>query len=205
MKKTTARTSSTTGAALALLALSGAASGILAIPASAQSDVSIRLRQCAELPDDAERLACYDQLTAIAADTDTDAAEDVEPGSPSVTPAVTAGAVEPVAAVTSPAPAVADVPPTPVPESSPHEESQALETATENDDPEIITVISLRRNLSGFAVFETAEGEVWIQTDLTNRSFPPTPFSARVERAVLRGYFLRVEDGGFRIRARRLQ
>ena len=53
--------------------------------------------------------------------------------------------------------------------------------------------------------FETADGDIWVQTDITSRRYPPVPFSARIERALLRGYFLRVLDGGFRVRVRKLE
>lgn len=189
--------------AFTMIALAGTASGILAIPAFAQSDVRTPLQQCAELTDDAERLACFDRLTAIAAESD--AAENGEPGSAPVSSTVATEAAEPVESAASPAPADAEAPRIPVSESSSPKESQAVESATDDDDTEVITVVSLHRNLSGFAVFETAEGERWIQTDLTNRRYPPTPFTARVERAFLHGYFLRIEDGRIRIRASRVQ
>ena len=203
MNKTKARTRLATMIAFTMIALAGTASGILAIPAFAQSDVRTPLQQCAELTDDAERLACFDRLTAIAAESD--AAEDGEPGAAPVSSTVATEAVEPVEAAASTTPADAEAPRIPVSESSSPEESQAVESATDDDDAEVITVVSLHRNLSGFAVFETAEGERWIQTDLTNRRYPPTPFTARVERAFLHGYFLRIEDGRIRIRASRVQ
>ena len=187
-------------AAAALLALSGATSSI---PAFAQSDILLQLKQCGELPDDSERLACYDRLTVI--ESDTNAAENVETDAPPTPAAVSNETVEPVAVVGSAAPADAVEPLIPATAPALPEDEPVPVAATERDDSEVISVVSVRRNLSGFAVFETADGEIWVQTDVTSRRYPPIPFSARIEPALLHGYFLRVMDEGFRVRVRKLQ
>lgn len=187
-------------AAFVLLVLSGATSSI---PVFAQSDILFLLEQCGELPDDSERLACYDRLTAI--ENDTDAAGIVESGSPPASATVSNEADESAAIVDSAAPVDADLPQIPASAPDLREDEPVSVSTTERDDPEMISVVSMRRNLSGFAVFETADGDIWVQTDITSRRYPPIPFSARIERALLRGYFLRVLDEGFRVRVRKLE
>ena len=185
---------------IALLALSWA---MPSIPAFAQSDILLQLEQCGELPDDSERLACYDRLAVI--ENDTIAAEHIETESHPTSTTVTGEAGEPAAVVGSAAPADAVVPQIPATAPTLPENTPVSASATEGDDPAMISVVSVRRNLSGFAVFETADGEIWVQTDVTSRRYPPIPFSARIERALLHGYFLRVLDGGFRVRVRKFQ
>ena len=201
--------------ATALLALPGLTSSI---PAFAQSDVRLQLEQCGELPNDSERLACYDRLTVI--ESETNAAGNVESDAPPPTSATIFNeASEPLAIADSAAPEAGD--PTAVVGSATPEDTDVPQTATaapalseeepmsaavtQGDAPELISVVSVRRNLSGFSVFETADGELWVQTDISSRRYPPVPFAARIERALLRGYFLRVQDGGFRVRVRQLQ
>ena len=198
---TTALTRSAAMAAIALLALAGATSSI---PAFAQSDILSQLVQCGELPDDLERLACYDRLTVV--ESGTGAAGNVESDAlPPTSAAVSDEASEPAAVVDAAAQAEAVAPQAPATAPAVREEEPVSMAVTEGDDPEVISVVSVRRNLSGLAVFETANGELWVQTDISSRRYPPVPFAARIERALLRGYFLRVQDGGFRVRVRQLQ
>ena len=174
------------------------------MPALAQSDVASALERCAEMRVDSERLACFDRLTGIEPDASS-ADEGGETGA--MPPAEVAGAA-----------VVGATPQSRPPEPARPVAARAEEAATaardvqaqpepleERDVPETVTVVAMRKNLSGFTVFETETAEQWVQTDLTNRRYPPTPFSARVESAFLHGYFLRVEDGGIRIRVRRVQ
>lgn len=197
---TTALASPATMAAFALLALSGATFGT---PVFAQSDILLQLAQCGKLPDDSERLACYDRLTVN--EHDTNAAANVETGSSPASAAISIEAGEPATVVGTVAPEDAVVPQVPATAPSLPEDEPVFVSATEPDEPELISVVSVRRNLSGLAVFETADGETWVQTDIASRRYPPIPFSARIERALLRGYFLRVLDGGFRVRVRKLE
>jgi len=187
--------------AIALLALLGLTSSI---PAFAQSDILLQLEQCGELPNDSERLACYDGLTVI--ESETNAAGNVESEAPPPTSATISNeASEPLAIAGSAAPDDTDVPRTSTPVPALREEEPSSAAVTEGDDPELVSVVSVRRNLSGLAVFETADGELWVQTDVSSRRYPPVPFAARIERALLRSYFLRVQDRGFRVRVRQLQ
>ena len=202
-------------AAITLLVLAGVTSSI---PAFAQSDILLQLEQCGALPHDSERLACYDRLTVI--ESETNAAGNVESDAPPPTsatisneasePLAIAGSAapeagDPAAVVGSAAPDDTDVPQIATTARALREEEPVSTAVTESDDPELISVVSVRRNLSGLAVFETANGELWVQTDISSRRYPPVPFAARIERALLRGYFLRVQDGGFRVRVRKLQ
>jgi len=201
--------------AIALLALAGMTSSV---PAFAQSDILLQLEQCGELPDDSKRLACYDRLTVI--ESETSATGNVESDAPPPTSAIIsneasepltiAGSATPeagdfAAVVGSAAPEETDAPEGATAAPASREEEPVSAGITEGDNPELISVVSVRRNLSGLAVFETADGELWIQTDISNRRYPPVPFAARIERALLRGYFLRVQDRGFRVRVRQLQ
>ena len=210
---TTALTSTATITAIALLALPGLTSSI---PAFAQSDILLQLEQCGKLPNDSERLACYDRLTVVASETNT--AGNVESDAPPPTSTTISNqasellaiadsaapeAGDPAAVVGSAAPKHTDVPQTAAAAPALHDEEPVSTAVTESEDPELISVVSVRRNLSGLAVFETADGELWVQTDISDRRYPPVPFAARIERARLRGNFLRVQDGGFRVRVRR--
>lgn len=188
--------------AITLLALAGVTSGI---PAFAQSDILLQLEQCRELPEDSERLACYDRLMVV--ESETSAAGNFESDAPpSPTSATISNEVnEPLAVVGSAAPEDTDAPRTATAAPALREEEPVSAAVTVGDDPELISVVSVRRNLSGLAVFETADGELWVQTDVSSRRYPPVPFAARIERALLRGYFLRVQDRGFRVRVRQLQ
>lgn len=192
-------TCSMTFAAIALLTLAGVMSSV---PAFAQSDILLQLEQCGEIPDDSVRLACYDRLMVI--ESETSAAGNAESDSPPpILATVSNEAGEPAAVVDAAAPADAVVPQVPATAPAVREEEAVAMAVPEADDPELISVVSVRRNLSGLAVFETADGELWVQTDISNRRYPPVPFAARIERALLRGYFLRVQDGGFRVRVRK--
>lgn len=173
------------------------------VPVFAQSDILSQLEQCGELPDDSERLACYDRLTVI--EGEPESARNGEPDSPPVSSVVADEAGEPTAVVDSAVPADAVVPRIPATAADVQEDEPAPIAVTEGDDADLISVVSVRRNLSGLAVFETADGERWVQTDVSNRRYPPVPFAARIERALLHGYFLRVQDRGFRVRVRQLQ
>ena len=212
---TTALTGSTAMGSITLLALAGVTSGI---PAYAQSDILLQLVQCRELPEDSERLACYDRLTVI--ESETNAAGNVESDAPPPTSATISNeasepleiagstapeAGDPAAVVGSAAPVDTDVPRIATAAPALSEEDPMSAAVTQADDPELISVVSVRRNLSGLAVFQTADGELWVQTDVSSRRYPPVPFAARIERALLRGYFLRVQDRGFRVRVRQLQ
>lgn len=198
---TTALTSTTAMGAITLLALAGVTSSI---PAFAQPDILLRLEQCGELTDDSERLACYDRLTVI--ENETSAAGHVELDAPPPTSAAVSNeAGDPVAVVDAATPAESVVPQVPANAPAVSEEETVSMAVTEGDEPELISVVSVRRNLSGLAVFETADGELWVQTDVSSRRYPPVPFAARIERALLRGHFLRVQDRGFRVRVRQLQ
>ena len=66
-----------------------------------------------------------------------------------------------------------------------------------------ITVVEVRRNLSGLAVFVTADDGIWVQISMRNRRYPRTPFIARVERASMNSHFLVPVDGGIAVRVRR--
>lgn len=175
-----------------------------ALPASGQSDILSRLETCAVLEIESERLACYDGLQVV--ETESDSAAVSRSGAPPLPPTTSAEVIEEAPETASAAPADVSAPrqaPEPVP--APREDEQVTESAPASDSLESFTVVSMRRNLSGFAVFETEHGDLWIQTDISNRRYPPTPFAARIEPAFLRGNFLRVEESGFRIRVRKVQ
>ncbi|MDE0005952.1 MAG: hypothetical protein OXQ29_24940 [Rhodospirillaceae bacterium] len=175
-----------------------------ALPASGQSDILSRLETCAELEIESERLACYDGLQVVETESDSTAVS--QSGAPPSPPTTSAEAIEEAPETASAAPADIGAPrQAPEPAPAPREDERVTEAAPASDSPESFAVVSIRRNLSGFAVFETEHGDLWIQTDISNRRYPPTPFAARIEPAFLRGNFLRVEESGFRIRVRKVQ
>ena len=80
------------------------------------------------------------------------------------------------------------------------DETQASETPA-GDDIEV-TVVDLRRNLSGLAVFLTEDNGTWVQISTRDRTYPDTPFSARITGGLMGGRFLTPESGGIAVRVR---
>lgn len=70
------------------------------------------------------------------------------------------------------------------------------------DDAIEVTVVDVRRNLSGFAVFLTEDNGTWVQISTRDRTYPETPFSARITGGLMGGRFLTPESGGIAVRVR---
>lgn len=70
-----------------------------------------------------------------------------------------------------------------------------------NDGIEV-TVVDVRRNLSGLAVFLTENNGTWVQISTRDRAYPDTPFRARITDGLMRGRFLTPETGGIAVRVR---
>ena len=194
-----------------------------------QAGLASGLEECAALSSDAERLACYDRLqrdtqqaavgssdmvqadgaaapveTTTAAkqiDSDSGAEQTAEPAAePPRRPfwrrlrdRVARRAVETTDSSDSPAEAVAPI-------ARPDEEA-AVDEAVSDDGIEV-TVVDIRRNLSGLAIFSTEKNGTWVQTSTRDRAYPDTPFSARIAGGLMGGRFLTPESGGIAIRVR---
>lgn len=70
------------------------------------------------------------------------------------------------------------------------------------DDVVEVTVVDVRRNLSGLAVFLTEDNGTWVQISTRDRAYPDTPFRARITGGLMRGRFLTPETGGIAVRVR---
>ena len=206
-------------------ALGGIALAALLTPVLAQTDIADRLEECGTLQADAARLACYDGLRdgdAGAQDQDGEPQDEPTPfqvtpvadaeGSPeaerhppqtdpAASPDDTLEADRPPRTVDSPeAEAAPAVVPAPSSRDAAVDGRRSRPPAEESVD---ITVVEVRRNLSGLAVFVTADDGIWVQISMRNRRYPRTPFIARVERASMNSHFLVPVDGGIAVRVRR--
>jgi len=66
-----------------------------------------------------------------------------------------------------------------------------------------VTVTSVRKNLSNKWVFETADGQVWLQTDQRTVRYGDMPFDAEIRPASMGSFFLKPDSGGASVRVRR--
>jgi hypothetical protein len=66
-----------------------------------------------------------------------------------------------------------------------------------------VTVITVRDNLSGRYVFETADGQIWLQTDQRNVRPANTPFTAEIRPASMGSFFLKPDTSNVSVRVRR--
>ena len=73
---------------------------------------------------------------------------------------------------------------------------------TRPDDGIEVTIVDVRRNLSGLAVFRTEDNGTWVQISTRDRTYPETPFSARISGGLMGGRFLMPESGGIAVRVR---
>ena len=81
------------------------------------------------------------------------------------------------------------------------DEAAAVDDAV-SDDGIGVTVVDVRRNLSGFAVFLTENNGTWVQISTRERSYPGTPFTARITGGLMGGRFLTPDSGGIAVRVR---
>lgn len=81
------------------------------------------------------------------------------------------------------------------------DEAAAVDEAVADDGIEV-TVVGVRRNLSGLAVFLTENNGTWVQISTRDRSYPGTPFTARITGGLMGGRFLTPESGGIAVRVR---
>ena len=66
-----------------------------------------------------------------------------------------------------------------------------------------VTVTAVTKNLLGKLVFETENGQVWLQVDQRVVRLDDTPFAAEIRPATMGSFFLRPDDGRVSIRVRR--
>lgn len=81
------------------------------------------------------------------------------------------------------------------------DEAAAVDEAVSDDGIEV-TVVDVRRNLSGFAVFLTENNGAWVQISTRDRSYPGTPFTARITGGLMGARFLTPDSGGIAVRVR---
>jgi len=66
-----------------------------------------------------------------------------------------------------------------------------------------VTVVSMRKNLGNKFVFETGDGQVWLQTDQRTIRYGDVPFEAEIRPASMGSFFLKPDAGGVSVRVRR--
>lgn len=147
------------------------------MPLFAQTGANDALDQCARLQADAERLACYDGLTGDSNVAAPNPAVSDRPAEPDI---VESDREQPAVVVRE----NADIEPAPAPQVT------------------TVEVVSVRENLSGFAIFATRSNGTWVQTSAQAGRFPEPPFAARIEPGRFGSHFLRPVDGGTAVRVR---
>ncbi len=167
-------------AGVALLMLS-----ILAhVPASA--GVAESVAACKTIPDDAERLKCFDAIGTAARPAAADA------------PAAAAG----------PAPRLAAVINTPAPPPAPDENfgATALPKAP-IEQPRVITatVVGTIDGISQGKVFVLDNGQRWKVTDDRSYDYVGTNSPVKLDRNLIGSFWMRFTDGGPRFKVRRIQ
>lgn len=144
---------------------------------------------CAQIPNAAERLACYDRESPPpeAAPTTT-----VAP-SPSPSAATDELAKAPAAAAPAPAPATAA------------SAAAASAVVAEDEESQVVpvVVIGMRKYPGRSATFTTDNGDVWLQIGAEDVYVPKVPFKAELRPAAMGTYFLRPSDYGWRVHVRR--
>jgi hypothetical protein len=66
-----------------------------------------------------------------------------------------------------------------------------------------VTIVAVRENLSGLAIFTTADGDVLVQVSARRARYGTPPFSAELVPASMGSYFLTPENERNRIRVSR--
>jgi len=66
-----------------------------------------------------------------------------------------------------------------------------------------VTVMSVRKNLTNRFIFETENGQLWLQTDQRTVRYGDVPFDAEIRPASMGSFFLRPVAGGVSVRVRR--
>lgn len=69
--------------------------------------------------------------------------------------------------------------------------------------PVQVTVTAVRKSLTNRFVFETASGQIWLQTDQRSVRYSDTPFDAEIRPASMGSFFLKAVAGGPSVRVRR--
>jgi hypothetical protein len=121
-------------------------------------------------------------------------------------PAASAAPAEPPAPAVQPATTViisaADTPSDTVEGASRPDSNFGLKQVREVNTIQV-TVTSVRKNLTNKLVFETEDGQIWIQTDQRNVRYEDAPFIARIRSASMGSFFLKPESSGVSVRVRR--
>jgi hypothetical protein len=162
-------------AGLAAFTLSALA-GFAPVHAQAGDEPKRDVQACAEIQSEEARLACFDAAVRSAPVPDAVPGRDEAAGDASGVPEVDASA-------------------------TPKRDEPRRERRDRQDEQGFwITVVDVRENLSGLAVFTTDDGRVFVQTSTRPARYGDTPFRARVEPAKFGSYFLRPENVRQRLR-----
>lgn len=161
---------------------------------SAQQDnIETRLRACAAVENDGQRLSCYDQI--LVPDKLTERTE----------PPVKADSGDKSEAVLLPQSQAEVAETTEVAEAKPvADEEFGLKQKQPRDSVNITaTVNGIRKNLAGHFVYTTTDGQVWVQIDSRKPRYDEVPFVAEIRTASLGSFFLKPKTYGFSVRVRR--
>jgi hypothetical protein len=170
-------------AALVAIATGGVA--FTAPPAQAQGNSSAPARPCAQIENDAERLACFDRETRAAE-------------SPAVPPSVRQPREPaPERAIRNAEAAAPAAAPTTAPRPF----------GRRGEEGELIPIVVVRVDAipGRGAALVTDSGDVWVQLDTQREYYPPVPFDAQLKRGALDSYSLMRGKNGGAVRVRRWQ
>ena len=167
---------------------------IVLVGAAGADDLSEELQRCAALKNAEVRLACYDALAAISATRGAEAdADKLSEGASPDEPATAVGAA-------------------PRQESEPESEKSlaqrvfGLLPGTSDGENKIESrVVGEVKNLRRGARFELENGQVWQQTEQTNRNYRATNPKVEIKEGFMNSYRMRLEGLNARIRVRRVK
>jgi len=174
---------------------------LFAPPVSAENEAAIA--HCATVTDADDRIACLE--SALRGES-AESPEIVPAEEPSPAPNIETPPSQPPAPAPS-RPAAEARPPVANPKGAPVPEDFGLKEKKPppKNDAVQVTVTAVTTNLLGKLVFETDNGQVWLQVDQRVVKLDDAPFTAEIRPATMGSFFLRPDDRGVSIRVRREQ
>lgn len=179
------------------------------LSATATADSEEAIARCSKIASVGDRIICLENaLRQVSPETDQAerSEEAVKPSDTDVPPDESQSS----ASVNQPTDIDSDLPDVET-ESTPTDRgapvSDDLEPKDQRPPKEIeamkVTVTTLRRGLNNRYVFETTNGQVWLQTDQRNVRLGDAPFAAEIRPASMGSFYLKPDAGNVSIRVRR--
>ena len=186
---------SRTWGSLALLATGLALGASNAAHAQDRAALLAGMKACLAETASPRRLVCFEKLAEEALGAARQAPEAAaEATSPSETPPPAAPAD----------PAVKRTPPAAAPSPDDARRRYGLRESARKEPKTLdLTIVSAQPDRSGRWIFESADGQVWVQTDRRRVRLTRLPVAARIEKSFFGSYFLDLEGVPADIRVRR--